>query len=251
MSLNPATGEQLLGALERTLGLGSARIEFRAELSFPEGPLLEPPPTRPGGSTWRRLSRWMASVSIRVLNWGIRRLWQRATSAHAAGAPGMIDFDAHRCMHQLGRGSAKAELTVGDQRWHGAFGAAVESLTAGPASAGQPLWLIDLIRGVVDAREQPGESIDGRPTRYLSADADLSRAAEALSYQMAALPNIYQEPDRKHVPVEVWIDHQGYIRRIRHTRGNPHAGISTRRLDLIEFGIPIPADWSQIPALPA
>lgn len=190
----------------------------------------------------------MGSLADRLLHAGLRRLLGYAfNKLEAEAAIGVIDFEAHRCVHHSGR--SHPELVVGDRRWRGATGRAVDGLSGDPASASQPLWLVDLVRGVVDAREQAAEGLHGRATRRLSAHADLNRAAEAVSYQMAVPAGIHQLGDLEHIALEVWIDDDDCIRRIRHTSGDPKTGETTCTLDLIEFGIELPSDWSRIPAL--
>ena len=66
---------------------------------------------------------------------------------------------------------------------------------------------------------------------------------------MAVPAGIHQLGDLEHIALEVWIDDDDCIRRIRHTSGDPKTGESTCTLDLIEFGIAPPSDWSRIPAL--
>jgi len=50
--------------------------------------------------------------------------------------------------------------------------------------------------------------------------------------------------------VEVWVDDEGYIRRIRHASGHPGRSMFTSTLDLTELGIALPSDWSRIPTAP-
>lgn len=47
--------------------------------------------------------------------------------------------------------------------------------------------------------------------------------------------------------MELWVDDNGYIRRIRHTTGGRDAGKRTTTADLREFGIELPVDWSRLP----
>ncbi|MDQ6776108.1 MAG: hypothetical protein M3071_07805 [Actinomycetota bacterium] len=245
MSQEPATGEEVLAALERTLRCGSARIEFRFQVSLDDAFASESGSTRPrGGSVRRRLIWLVESVVSRMFEWGMPRLVKRLSKRMAEGMVGIIDFEANRCVYYESR--SKAEMIVRDRRWHGAPGTTVEGLSAGPASALQPLWMVDLVRGVVDAREQGAELLDGRTVRRFSAHADLNRAAGAVSYEMAIPLGIDRLNDLTHIAAEVWVDDDGHIRRIRHLSGKP---ISTSTLDLTEFGITLPSDWSRIPTV--
>ena len=255
MSNESASREQLLSAIERTIGSESARIEFRLELSFPEdfGAPESSAGRRNDGSAVDRLKRQFGSAFWRAFAWGVRRLvdrWSRQMAAqHQVG---VIDFAGHRCMYgpyKVSRQKEEAVLVVEDRLWRGAPGTAVARRAGESASALQPLWLVDLVRGVADARVQGEEVLDGHRCRRFAAHADLNRAAESLSYQMALPPaGISRLGELKEVPVELWVDHDGYIRRIRHTAGGRSAGLNTTILDLSEFGIQLPLDWSRLPS---
>lgn len=104
----------------------------------------------------------------------MRRALTRLGEKIKAGTPGAIDFQGHRSVQYSDR--FKADLVVGDRHWHGAPGTSVEGPAARPASALQPLWLVDVVRGVVDAQEQAAEVLDGRRARRFTAHADLNRA---------------------------------------------------------------------------
>jgi len=183
-----------------------------------------------------------------MFNWGMCRVLKRLSKPMAEGVVGIIDFEANRCVYYPAR--SKAEMIIGDRRWYGAPGATVDGLVASPASELQPLWLVDLLRGVVDAREQGAERLDGHTARRFCAHADLNRAAEGISYQMAVPSDMDQRVDLTHIAVEVWVDDDDYIRRIRHASGNPGRSMFTSTLDLTELGIALPSDWSRIPTAP-
>lgn len=249
MSPEPVAGEEVLAALERTVRCRSARIEVRFQISWGDAFLSESGRTSPrGGSVRRRLTRWAGAVVGRMLNSGMQRLLKRLSKTLAQGVVGILDFEANRCVYYMER--SKAEMIVGDRQWYGAPGASVAGLAAGPASALQPLWLVDLVRGVMDAREQGPERLNGGTARHFSAHADLNRAAEAVSYEMAVPSDIDQLVDLTYIAVEVWVDEDGYLRRIRHASGDGGTGMSTTTLDLIELGIATPSDWSRIPTAP-
>ncbi len=240
--------EEVRAALERTVRRGSARIEFRFQISLDDILADESQSMgSQGGSAQRRLTRWAWHVAGRMFISGMRRLIKRLSRTMAEGVVGIIDFEANRCVYCLDR--SKVEMIIGDRRWYGAPGTTVERLSAGPASELQPLWLVDLVRGVVDARVEGTERLDGRMARRFSARADLNRAAEVVSYEMAVPSNTAQLVDLTNIAVEVWVDDDGYIRRIRYASGHPGTPMSTSTLDLTEFGIALPSDWSRIPTV--
>lgn len=181
--------------------------------------------------------------------WGALRLADRWSRKFAGQVKhGLIDFAAHRCMYgpfKFSKARDPAVLVVQDRAWSGAAGQPIDRLSAHTASAHQPLWLVDILRGVVDAEECGVNVLHGlRCTRFV-AQVDLASAADALSYPIAIPPGISQFHELKNFPVEVWVDDDGYLRRIGHTAGA--GGVSTATIDLTEFGIPLPSDWSRLP----
>jgi hypothetical protein len=244
MSQESAAVEAVLSAHERTLRRGSARIAFRLQISADDYDFF-PSESRSirhrDGSVLRR-SR---PVFDRMLVWCMRRLIRRVSKATEVPMPGVVDFQAHRCVYH--GNSSMATLIVGNRRWYAAPGTAVDELSAGAASVTQPLWLVDLVGGVVDATEQAPEDVNGRTTRRFSAHADLNRAVEAVSYEMEAPPEVEHSGDLTRIPVEVCVDHDGYIRRIRYTTPGPANFQSTSTVDVMEFGVALPSDWSRIP----
>ncbi|MEJ7893448.1 MAG: hypothetical protein WKF94_12500 [Solirubrobacteraceae bacterium] len=114
----------------------------------------------------------------------------------------------------------------------------------------QPLWLVDIVRGVIDVGQPAADDIAGQPCRRFAAHADLLRAADAVAYQMAVPPGMEKVDDMRRIPVEVWVGDDGYIRRVRHTSGRPNQPYGTSTLDLTELGVELPLDWSQLPGLP-
>ena len=140
----------------------------------------------------------------------------------------------------------EAVLVVEDRHWTGAPGEQIDRLSAQTASAYQPLWLLNLLRGVVDAKKRGVVFLHGQTCTHFGAQVDLLRAADALTYEMALPPpGVSQLQELKKVPVEVWIDGEGYVRRARHTAAG---GPSALTVDLSEFGILLPSDWSRLPS---
>ncbi len=243
--------QQVLDALERTIASGSARIEFRFRFDF-SGDFLSDDRTttrRQAGSTFKRARRWLGDHAWRGFLWGTWRMLDRWTRAMAAERQrGVIDFGAQRCMYGPYRVSKKREeavLVVKDKLWKGAPGARVERLSAEAASTFQPLWLVDLVRGVTEVTSQARDVPDGDPCTCFYARADLIRAREAVDYDLAVPSGVGRLEDLKKVPVEIWVNDGGHIRRIRHT--GPDPAKSTVTLDLSAFGVELPSDWSHLP----
>jgi len=262
MSHEPVGREEVLGALEHTLARRVARIEFRHDFDF-DFDMAESrsPPVRLG-SLARGLLRRPGRQSLESLLRGIGRLFMRwagklATSAMrrlfkrwmgkvgAQGAVGVVDFDAHRCMYGY-RGRSEATLVAGDKYWHGEPGTSVDAVSEKPALAIQPLWLLDLVRGVEEAHESGEELLHGHTRRRFVGHADLNRAADAVPYEMALPTGIGQLGQLTRLPLELWIDPERQIRRIRHTGERPDGSTITSTIDLIEFGVGLPPDWSRL-----
>jgi hypothetical protein len=246
---NESARSHVVEALERTIASGSARLQLRFELRWPDD--LSARDFRWAGETGdpaaRRLWRWLGSIAIRAFVWGSRRLVHRWSKAAAQPQHGVIDFAAHRCMYgpvKVFKEREEAVLVVEDRYWTGAPGEPIDRLSAKTASAYQPLWLLNLLRGVIDAEERGVDLVHGQPCTHFGAEVDLPCAADAISYEMALPPGVSQLQDLKEVPVEVWIDDEGYVRRARHTAP---ATTSVLTVDLIEFSISLPCDWSRLP----
>jgi hypothetical protein len=243
--------QQVLDALERTLASGSARIEFRHRLDLSEDFLSDDPTAtrRQAGSAFKRARRWLGARAWRGFLWGMWRVLDRWTRAMAAERQrGVIDFAAQRCIYGPYRVSKKREeaaLVVKGKLWKGAPGARVERLSADAASTYQPLWLVDLVRGVTEVTSQARDVLDGDPCTCFDGRADLICAREAVDYDLAVPSGVGRLEDLKKVPVEVWVNDGGHIRRIRHTGSDPAK--STVTLDLSAFGVELPSDWSRLP----
>jgi len=166
-----------------------------------------------------------------------------------AVATGVIEFGAHRCMYGY-PGEQEAVMVSGDRSWSGTPGSAVDSLSAGKAPVEQPLWLFDLVRGVVEAREVPGVDREGGRSRRFAAIADLNRVAEAVGHHVRLPTGTKWLADLKRIPVEVWVNDDGYIRRIRLREGPLDAPMRSSTLELSEFGIELDVDWSRLSTLP-
>lgn len=250
MAAAPATVDDVLGALERTLLRGSAQIAFRYD---PGPPDLPPPgapaPRREGSPLWRHATRVVGHVAGEAVVRVVHRGMAHASGVMTKGATGIVDFSAGRSVH-CHDGRSGVTLIAADRAWYGAPGTPVARLSARRASAPHPLWMVDVLRGVVDAAEHGLEELDGRPTRRFSAHADLTRAADAVPHRMAIPAGSVDLDELKRLALEIWVDDDGCIRRIRHTSEAPTGATNTTTLDLTELGIALPSDWSRIPAPP-
>lgn len=129
-----------------------------------------------------------------------------------------------------------AELIDGQTRWSGRSGRSLDTLDPSPAEAFQPLWQLAAVRGAVDY-EPAGEGTD------LVLVADLDRASEATGAQLAR-PQAFGSQDVNRVRVALTLDRAGRI-----ARSTVSGGVTTAVLELSDFGVPLPEDWSRLPEL--
>lgn len=253
----PATAlEEVSAALERTVGRGSARIELHDEFSLKnvadatqrDLDTKSETAKQPDRSRLGRLRSRLADLLLPHLLSGVMRVgdrWMRKAGAPYAVSIGVMDFGAHRWMYGY---PAKPDvvLAVGDRTWKGTAGSAVDSLRAAGAEAYQPLWLFNLIRGVVEAREQGADDRAAGASRRFSVVADLNRVADAVSHHVALPQGMRWLVDLERIAVEVWVGDDGYIQRIRQMDGPEDAPTRVGTLELSEFGIELAEDWPRL-----
>jgi hypothetical protein len=155
---------------------------------------------------------------------------------------GIIDIAGRRYMLDYG---SYARLYADGKEWDGRSGRALATLPPDGSAFPTPLWLLDLLAGVVGASETGTEEVRGVTCRHLAATADLSRASQAVRGGIAA-PGRRRFEELLALPVEIWID-DTQIRRIRF---NSSEGVEqhTDTLELWDFGVPIDdLDWTRLP----
>jgi len=227
--------EEVLAALDRTVGRGTARIEFH-ESTDPAG-MTQLLPRGPVSGLMKHVMKGMETLP----NLGRR-------------AVGFIDFAGHRCMLDYPDRSAQATLIVGNRRWEGHPGTHIGGRPKRRASL-SPVWLVDLLRGVDQAQRRAEEVLDGNACRRFSVHANVGRADKAVPYDLVqrrewarrrarrSASNLWSDPGR--IPLEVWMDGEDQIRRVRCETAR-RALILT--LDLADFAIDQPLDWSRFPS---
>ena len=156
---------------------------------------------------------------------------------------GAIDFAGARCALA---GERRSRIVAGDSEWTGRPGAHVETGAEHAARAAQPLWLLDLCRGIVDAEAAAGpDDAGGERLRGHTAHADLARVSAAVPYEVAVPYPVAHVEELTRFPFVVWTDEAGRIRRIRGV-ASP-SGIAMT-LDLHDFGVALPpAYWTTFP----
>jgi hypothetical protein len=95
-----------------------------------------------------------------------------------------------------------------------------------------PLWLLQLIAGVVEASEDGHEAVLGEPCKRYRTVANLA-VARAESKRKMEPPSSRGDLDLNRLPVDVWVDSAGRIR-----RAILHGDHSLMSLELSDFGLP-------------
>jgi hypothetical protein len=208
--------DPLAAALERTMAAGTARLTLATHYDFRRS---SPLGRRRGG----------------LLGAAVQRVLGAAEGAEVRG--GEIDFAAGRATLA---GARRSVLVVGDREWTGRPGTPVADATEAAATPQQPLWVFDLCRGIVDA-----EHAGGGAWSHHRAHTDLMRVGGAVPYEVAMPFLVERVGTVARLPVDVWTDADGRIRRVR-VATSP-LGVE-QTLELRDFGVEIPADhWTRLP----
>lgn len=229
-------------AAERTVGAGTARISCVRNIGWQL-------PERPAGQ--RIHPFWRVAGKTVKFGWKTvgRPLLRRVSKRDELGrwdSDGFIDFAGRRFMIDSG---SYAELQVKDRLWSGLSGRALSTLPSMSARIASPLWLIDLLGGIVTAEKlEPGETDEG--WRHLAVTASLPEAAAKLSGDMPS-PKAERYEDLLKLPFEIWLDDTG-IRRLSYTEGRSiKEGGTTEIVDTVtfsDFGTSIDdLDWDRLP----
>lgn len=119
--------------------------------------------------------------------------------------------------------------------------------------ANDPRRMLDYIRTAADLEEAGAETVRGVATTRYRGTIDVAKALEALPAEQRPLAEaamgMLREAGLDSVPVEVWVDGDGYVRRIRQTYSMELGGRqSAARTELELFGFGTPVDVTVPPA---
>ena len=224
--------DDLRDAYGRTVAAGSARVELTVRHHY-EWPTV--PRRRRGG-----LLRPVLSIGWAGLR-GAGRLAARRFQLSGLTGTGYVDLSARRYMIDFGD---YAGLGADDRRWRGLSGSPLADRTEADADDFlSPLWLLDLLGGVVEASELEPEDLRGARVRHVTTTVDVSRASAAAPNGIAIPPSTERFEELLALPVEVWFD-ASHLRRVRY--GSEH---QTLTLELLEVAVPLDGlDWTRLPA---
>jgi len=200
-------------ATARTRSAGSARMELQigeralpSEFDRPISVIRHP---------MRGFARWFVELQ-----------------SSANTTEGLIDLRSRRYMLF----GPYAQIYADGELRGGAPGRSLSSLTRGTNRPVVPLWLLDLLDRMHDARESGSEDLRGVSCRHLTPDLDAQHASATLPSQWPSDTTVLRP--------EVWIGDDGYVRRVQ-----VHAMDRTQALELWDFGVPLDdLDWTRLPA---
>jgi hypothetical protein len=219
----------IASAVAATEAARTARVLFRSEIDF--AGLALPRTWTPGSARPGRLN------PLRPV---LGRLARGAVGLFAGphDAEGFVDFERRLVAMDYG---AYAVVVEAGREWGGLSGRARSTLPERPAGWAQPLWLIDLLRGTVQAQPAGDEVVRGVRCVRLAGRADLG-LAERHSGRPMAVPAVPRVEDLAEIPIDCWIDTARLLRRVRVDIVRSIEGV-----DLFDFGVHVEPDWLDMP----
>jgi hypothetical protein len=138
-------------------------------------------------------------------------------------------------------------VVIGRHAWYGQPGQALEEKNSFPADTTNPLWLLSLLKGVVDATPVEPVIVRGEECRAFAATADLTQAS-AVTPEGLPVCEVQRVEDLSALPLKVALDEQGRIRRVEGAPTYGSTGNSNYKVELYDFGV-AEIDWSRIPTV--
>jgi len=167
-------------------------------------------------------SKWMESVQEPQQGWIDFRAWRVAVTGDPI--PWMVADGEYRTGPP---GSSVSGSVTTVQVW--------------PPRAGDPLWLLDLLRGAETAVEETSEPVGGVTCTRFAVQADLCKADAQARFPMAVPNDVRLVRELAQLPLELWLDDEKRIRRVR-------SGLTNRlSVSFSDFGVEIPIDWTVMP----
>jgi hypothetical protein len=222
---------RVAAAHQRTISASTSRIEVLTEVILP--PRTSRERRRRGG-----LLRPAISLSSAVSRSLLARFAQNFGHLRAQG---VLDLQHRRYMLDHG---GYARLGTDGTEQAGPPGTVIKTCSAEEPNPPTPLWLIDVLTGLIDATAVGTDTVRGTPCTRLQATVDLSQASR-INPGAVAVPALNTFEDALALPIEVWTDHQ-HLRRVRFSQD-----IRTDTLELWDIGTPLgDLDWTRLQAFP-
>jgi hypothetical protein len=139
-------------------------------------------------------------------------------------------------------------MVIGSRAWYGRPGQRLEEKESFAADTTNPLWLLALLRGVVEATPAESVVVRGERCRSFAAIADLARASAATP---GGLPvcEVPRFEDLSALPLTIALDDEGRVRRVAGAPTFGSIGNSDYVVELFDFGRVEPIDWTRVPNL--
>ena len=218
--------QRVHGAVDRTLAEGTARFAL---------------------NEWRRGVPRTGTIDLTESGWGERAAWvgvlgalfaasklwswtggRRESAARRAFA-GRVDFQRSAYRRP---GPRRDELYVAGRRFIGLPGAWFE-LPAADVGYWSPLWYLGAARRAVRVRATERATVDGVRYRRLETECDLT--VEDVEPRLAPPPGVSGDAAAP-VPLAMWLDRHGLIRRVEYAQREADGSGRTRLLELFDFG---------------
>lgn len=214
---DPDPAAVVRASIARTRAEGTAAVRYREHGVWGGASLvrwLEEPTSGDPGGILRRLDATRAVDGIQTVD----------------GPAGQIDLDGDRALYAVGDWWT---LFIDGNSYIGEPGdweLDEEGDALGPE---EPQWLLALLVGCVEAEDCGVIEVGGVRWRHYRAACDLSRADSGTG--RVVLPPLSREDlDLSRLPVDVWLDGDGRVRRAVF-----HNGQYRTVLELSEFGVPM------------
>jgi hypothetical protein len=137
------------------------------------------------------------------------------------GPEGRIDFENERALYS--QGDSDWKLFARDARYTGKPGEWYAHSLDG-LYANDPFWLLAILEGTVDATARGEERVDGETCHLYTGTADFKLAERNATRQLKPPLAGSADPDERDsfsLPIELWLDDAGRIRRaVIHWLGN-------------------------------
>ena len=159
---------------------------------------------------------------------------------------GIVDLAGHRsAMCPLQR---PLIVVIGSRAWYGQPGRLLEGKESFAADTTNPLWLLALLKGVVQATPVESVVVRGERCRSFAATADLARASAATP---GGLPvcEVPRFEDLSSLPIDIALDGEGRIRRVAGAPTFGSTGNNQYVVELFDYGRVTPIDWTRVPNL--
>jgi hypothetical protein len=103
-----------------------------------------------------------------------------------------------------------------------------------------PTSALEYLRGSGKVKEVGSEPVDGVDTTHYKVTVDLERAAaKSKGSTRVSLRRVIQTTGVKRLPIDVWIDGKGYVRKVQYAQSSRNDGAVKITMKLHDFGAPV------------